>query len=84
MLLLRQQDEMVKERIKVDENKESWVPFAWFCPNCGTKLTGYKNAEGVIKVECVTCHTVSVRRIMNRRHNRIDLYAPEGQETITG
>ena len=56
--------------------------FSWYCPNCGTQLIGFKNAEGMIKVECKRCLAVSVRKVMGRRHNRIDVYAPKGQETV--
>ena len=42
----------------------------------------FKNAEGMIKVECKRCLAVSVRKVMGRRHNRIDVYAPKGQETV--
>ena len=66
----------------MDETKDTWYPFSWHCPNCGCQLTGYKNAAGMIKVECKICHSVSVRKVMGRRHNRIDVYAPQGQVTI--
>ena len=52
----------------MDECKDTWYPFSWYCPNCGTQLIGFKNAEGMIKVECKRC--------------RIDIYAPKGQETV--
>ena len=64
----------------MDECKDTWYPFSWYCPNCGTQLIGFKNAEGMIKVECKRCLAVSVRKVMGRRHNRIDVYAPKGQE----
>ena len=66
----------------MDECKDTWYPFSWYCPNCGTKLIGFINAEGMIKVECKRCLAVSVRKVMGRRHNRIDVYAPKGQETV--
>ena len=59
---------------------EEWTPFSWHCSNCGTIVTGYKNAKGDIKVECSRCHVVMVRRIKGRRHDTIDLYAPNYQE----
>ena len=34
----------------MDECKDTWYPFSWYCPNCGTQLIGFKNAEGMIKV----------------------------------
>lgn len=60
-----------------------WHAFSMFCSNCGNHLTGYKNAEGLIKIECGRCHSVSVRKVIGRRHNRIDVYAPQGQETVS-
>ena len=39
----------------MDECKDTWYPFSWYCPNCGTQLIGFKNAEGMIKVECKRC-----------------------------
>ena len=57
----------------MDECKDTWYPFSWYCPNCGTQLIGFKNAEGMIKVECKRCLAVSVRKVMGRRHNRIDI-----------
>ncbi|MBR2257251.1 MAG: hypothetical protein IJ899_07920 [Blautia sp.] len=42
----------------MDECKDTWYPFSWYCPNCGTQLIGFKNAEGMIKVECKRCLAV--------------------------
>lgn len=47
--------------------------------NCGALLYGYRNDEGKIKYECKRCGTVAVRVQKGRRHDKIDLYAPEGQ-----
>ena len=49
-----------------------------YCSNCGELLYGYRNDEGKIKYECKRCGTVTVRIQKGRRHNKIDLYAPEG------
>ena len=62
--------------------QEIWVPFSWHCANCGTIVTGYKNSDGAIKVECKRCRTVMVRKIKGRRHDTIDLYAPKNQEHL--
>lgn len=59
---------------------ETWVPFSWHCSNCGTIVTGYKNQNGDIKVQCSRCQVVMVRRFKNKKHDTIDLYAPKGQE----
>ena len=58
------------------QNYDTWQSFSWHCPNCGEISAGYKNASGTVKVECAKCHAVMVRRIMGRRHDRIDIYAP--------
>ena len=62
---------------------EEWIPFSWHCPNCGSIVTGYKNQNGDIKVQCGRCRAFMVRRPKNPRHDTIDLFAPEGQERIT-
>ena len=43
---------MAKRGSEVDECKDTWYPFSWYCPNCGTQLIGFENAEDMIKVEC--------------------------------
>ena len=43
-----------------------------------------KNSSGTIKVECSKCHAVMVRKVMGRRHDRIDIYAPKGEVNETG
>ena len=48
------------------------------CSNCGELLYGYRNDEGKIKYECKRCGAVTVRVPKGRRHDKIDLYAPEG------
>ena len=66
------------------QEKEIWRPFSWHCPNCGEISVGYKNSSGTIKVECSKCHAVMVRKVMGRRHNRIDIYAPKGEVIEAG
>lgn len=57
-----------------------WEPLSWYCSNCGHLVTGYKNANGDIKVECKICHIVMVRKIKSRKHDTIDLYASKNSE----
>ena len=45
---------------------DEWVPFSWHCPNCGALVTGYKNAQGTIKLECERCRVVMVRSFKGR------------------
>lgn len=60
-------------------SKEKWTAMPMYCANCGSLQYGFKNDEGKIKYECQTCGTVAVRVQKGRRHDKIDLYAPEGQ-----
>ena len=57
---------------------DNWTPIPMYCSNCGELLYGYRNDEGKIKYECKRCGTVTVRVQKRCRHNKIDLYAPEG------
>ena len=63
-------------------NHEEWKPFSWHCASCGNIVTGYKNKNGDIKVECNICRVVMVRKTRGRRHNTIDVYAPKDQESL--
>ena len=59
------------------QDKESrWKVYPMFCSNCGTKLYGFKDKEGLIKYECDCCKFVAVRKEMGRRHSNIDIYCP--------
>jgi hypothetical protein len=62
--------------------REEWRALSWFCPNCAERLIGFTDARGFTRAECRKCHSVSVRKVMGRRHNRIEIYAPKGQETL--
>jgi hypothetical protein len=57
-------------------NHVEWQRYTFFCSYCGNRLLGYKNAKGLIKIECERCHSVSIRKHIGRRHNQIDVYAP--------
>ena len=59
---------------------EKWTPVARFCSNCGKKIMGYRNNEGVLKVQCQYCGVVYVSKRINRRKERVEITAPEGQE----
>jgi len=59
---------------------DGWVSLSWHCSNCGNIVVGFKNEKGDIKVECKKCHVVMIRTIKGRRHDTIDLYAPNDQE----
>ena len=59
---------------------EKWTPTARFCSNCGKKIIGYRNEEGLLKVQCPYCGVVYVSKRINRRKERVEITAPEGQE----
>jgi len=59
---------------------EEWTTFSWHCANCGTVVTGLKNQNGDIKVQCSRCRVVMVRRFKSKRCDTIDVYAPRGCE----
>ena len=55
---------------------EKPVPFV--CLNCHEEIIGIRDVNGVTKVKCPHCGTVTVSRVMSRRHVSLDVYAPEG------
>ena len=61
---------------------EDWTPTARFCSNCGKKIIGYRDKNGMLKVQCPHCGVVYVRKKVNRRKERIEITAPEGQEFL--
>lgn len=58
------------------------TPVYGYCRNCGQKIFGYRNADGLLKVECPRCHTRYVSKEKSRRHIIEDIYAPTGEEII--
>lgn len=61
---------------------EEWIPFSWHCSNCGNVVTGYKNQNGDIKVQCSKCHVVMIRKFKSKKHDTIDVFAPKGLERL--
>ena len=59
------------------------IPVLGYCRNCGRKIIGYRNSEGVLKVECPLCHTRYVSVEKSRRHIVEDIYAPPGEEIVS-
>ncbi len=49
------------------------------CINCGKRVSGIRELNGVTKVKCPHCGTVMVSKAVSRRHIVCDVYAPEGQ-----
>ncbi len=64
------------------EKTQRWESYSWHCVNCGSVVTGYKNKNGEIKIECRTCHTTMIRSIKSSKHDVINVYAPTGQVHI--
>lgn len=56
---------------------EDWKVFSWHCVNCGQLVQGLKNKDGMIKVECRTCHTAMIRVPKSRRTDLFRVTAPE-------
>lgn len=59
---------------------EDWTIYTWYCLNCKAEVAGLKNRKNQIQVICSTCGTKMTRTIMGRRHDVIDVYAPDGEE----
>ena len=63
---------------------EDWTPTQRFCSNCGKKIIGYRNKAGLLKVQCQYCGMIIVGKKINRRKEKVELTAPEGQEFCDG
>ena len=61
---------------------EDWTIYSWYCPNCKNEVAGLKNDKNQIRVKCGMCGVEMVRTVKGRRHDVIDLYAPDGQERL--
>ncbi len=61
----------------MDECKDTWYPFFWYCPNCGTQLIGFKNAEGMIKG--IPYYRT---RVKDADGKRVSLYARTEKELV--
>jgi len=53
------------------------------CPNCHEINHGLEDREGIVRITCKRCKSVMVQKRMGRRHNRIDVYAPEDRNELT-
>ena len=74
--------------------KEKWTtkPSRRYCRSCGKVLIGFRNEDGVLKLKCPVCGLgvlklkcpvcglEEVGRIVGRRHERCDFYAPPGND----
>ena len=50
------------------------------CNNCESKQIGYPDENGKVKIHCKKCGATTHYKIIGRRHIRLDVYAPAGQE----
>ena len=57
-------------------------PQTRLCRNCEQKMIGFRNSEGLLRLKCPRCNSVSVSRKITRRHEDVQEYAPPGQEII--
>ena len=47
------------------------VPVSMYCPNCGHKLVGYKDADGGTRIECDRCKVVMFSKKKSVKHETI-------------
>lgn len=66
----------------MQNEQTSWRLKQIFCPNCRHLVNGYEDKNGITRMTCDQCGAVIIRKAMGRRHDRIELYAPRGQEHI--
>ena len=59
---------------------EDWTIYSWYCPNCKNEVAGLKNEKNRIKAKCKVCGAKMVRTMKSRRHDVIDVYAPDEEE----
>lgn len=57
-----------------------WIIYSWYCPNCKEEVAGLKNKKNQIRVKCSRCGAEMIRTIIGRRHDVIDIYAPDGEQ----
>ena len=57
---------------------EDWSVSKRICINCGKQIVGYRDAKGLVKISCPRCGLSMVSKLISRRHERIDIYAPDG------
>ena len=58
------------------------VPVRRYCPNCGNLASGGRDEDGVAKLTCRVCGTAFISKLKSRRHDRLDVYAPRGEEIL--
>lgn len=71
-----------KGAISVQHQQTSWRLKQIYCPNCRYLVNGFEDKDGITRTSCVKCGSILIRKALSRRHDRIDLYAPRGQERM--
>ena len=57
-----------------------WTIYSWYCSNCKNKVAGLMNKNNQIKVKCDMCGAVMIRTKVSRRHDVIEIFAPQDIE----
>ena len=65
-----------------EERLFKWKLAMMYCPNCGHLVMGYRNEDGIAKMECPVCKLCMVSKQKSRRHETLDIYAPVGQVAL--
>ena len=60
---------------------QDWTIYSWYCPNCNKEVCGIKDKKDQIKTKCERCGVHMVRKNIGRRHQQIDIYAPDYDES---
>ncbi len=63
--------------------EQIWTPLVMYCVNCSHQVIGYRNKDGKVKIQCPKCGVKYVSQKKGRRHEQIDVYAPEGQVALS-
>lgn len=64
------------------QDSKDTTPVKFRCVNCNYESIGYQSEDGLIKFKCPRCGSVTISKMMTRRHIRLDVYAPEGQVAL--
>ena len=60
----------------------SWRLKQIYYPNCRYRVNDFEDKNGITQMSCEKCGAILIRKALSRRHDRIDLYAPCGQERM--
>lgn len=58
------------------------TPVRLVCLNCQKIIVGYQGEDGLTKIQCPHCGTLTVSKVISRRHVQVDVFAPQGQELL--